>query len=302
MATFVNYLNCTTSAGKGTGSVACELSTGIPDGFILVPKTWSIDPAVVDFDAAYIKTKIQEREFHPFLDAVDFAENSEETVFKTYNTGISAPVRKGLPQLDFIYNNGYCFHTAATSFDSFDKYNIILTWKNEVLGAAYKADGVTLTGLDCGYVDTATYKNNNGTDPAETMIKIQLKNSTQYNGRMALLSAAENNIDFLDINGIVECKMLVDLPLDTATTVSVSVKAECNSSINVLGLTDTNFIVTGKTVSAAVYNATTEKYDLTTTAFASGDVFTISLTDGVYSNVEIASVIYTGESTQLTVA
>lgn len=302
MATLFNHLDCTSQAAVGTGLADCEVSLDAPSGFILVPTNWEVDPSAIDVNGAYIKNEIAARRWHPFNNAVDYIENNEETVFKTYNRGIKSQVRKGLPEFDFIFNNGVFFHAAATSFDSFQGYKVIFVHDNGVLQAGLKTDLTTITGMDLGYIDTATWKNADGAEPNETMIKMQLTSANQYNSRKAIIQFANNNIDSSDIQGVVEARITPDLPLDTATTLSVAVKAAANRSINVLGLAAANFAVTGKTVTAAVYNATTEKYDLTTDAFATADTFTVSLTDGTNPSVDLSGVVYAGTSNAQTVA
>lgn len=302
MATLIDFKDCGKESIRGTAKPECSVITERLKGFIAVPKTWELDTSSETLDNAYITQKIQERVFHPFLDSTDFVENNEDSVFQTGNaTGIQKLVRKGLPQFDFTYQNDYCWNAAVSHFDSFDRYNVILVYSNDVFGFAYKADGVTITGLETGYIHIPTYKNNDGTVSSSTMIKIQLTKPDQYNKDMALLPASDNNIDMTDIVGILDAKLLPTVAVDLSTDISVSVTVACNSGIQVLGLDETNFVVTGKTVSAAVYNVTTKQYDLTVTAFASGDKITVSLTDGVYSSVDIAGVLYSGSSAEQTV-
>ena len=167
-----NYIDCAAGAVKGTGVLGCKIETKIPDGVILTSKTWSFDPDTETFDSAYINQKIKEGVFKPLLNCVDFTESSEETQFKTYNTGIKLPVRDGLPELSFTYSNEYSWHSAVYTLKSFSNYNAILGWKNGVLGLAKKSDG-TWKGIETGYVDVKPFKNGNGSDPAETMIQMQ---------------------------------------------------------------------------------------------------------------------------------
>lgn len=302
MATLVNYIDCTAGARKGTGVLGCKIPTGIPDGFIAVSKTWVFDPETEYFDETYQKLQVQKGLWFPFNNAVDFNENNEDTQFKTYNTGIKLPTREGLPELEFVYSNEYSWHSAVYTFNGYGNYNIILVWKNNVIGVATKPDG-TLTGLSAGYLNVKPFKNSNGSDPAETMIGFQLTDGFQYNSKMSLIEGDVNGFNVKNLKGALDAKITVPVvPADLATTVSVKVVAEFNPSIVVKGLTVDNFKVTGKTVSAAVYNSATELYDLTTSAFATADVFKVSLNDGTYDIVETATgAQYKGESKSYTV-
>ena len=302
MATLVNYIECTAGARKGTGVLGCKIPTGIPDGFIAVSKTWEFDPETEDFDEAYQKLQVQKGLWHPFNNAVDFTENNEETQLKTYNTGIKLPTREGLPELEFVYSNGYSWHSAVYSFNGYGNYNIILVWKNNVIGTATKPDG-KLTGLSAGYLNVKPFKNSNGSDPAETMIAFQLIDGYQYNSQMSLIDGSVNGFNVSNLKGSLDAKITVPtVPSDTDTSISVKVVTEFNPAIDVRGLTVDDFKITGKTVSAAVYNTATELYDLTTDAFSTADVFKVSLNDGTYDIVETATgAQYKGESKSYTV-
>lgn len=305
MATLINYKNCEEGSLKGTGVQGCKVDTAIPNGFILVPKTWELDSLTETFDNDYIKDKIQKREFHPLLNAFDFTDNSEETVFQTSgNTGIKSAVRKGKVEFDFMYQNGLCWSNAISTFDSFQRYDVILSWDNGVFGFAQKSDGVTLTGLDLGLLDVSSFKNANGSEKGTTSIKIQLVNSDQYNKNMVLLELSENGVDYSDINGILDAKMTASTVVDTDATINVSVVDYCNNGIQVLGLSVSDFKITGKIIGASTYNETTKQYELTgiSPAFSTGETFKVSLGGVTYDSVDLAGVLYAGSTKEQTVA
>ncbi|WP_438423135.1 hypothetical protein [Aquimarina macrocephali] len=301
MATEVNYIDCEAGARKGTGVLSCKIPTEIPDGFIAVSPSWEFDPATEDFNAAYIVQKIQEGVFHPFLKAVDFNEQNEDTTFKTYNTGIKIPTRRGLPELEFTYSNEYSWHAAAYSFNGYGNYNFILGWKNGVIGVATKADG-KLTGLSGGYLNVKTFKNNNGSDPSETMIGFQLTSDAQYNSKMALLKDSVNGFSIDEVRGVIDAKITVTLPAVGATTTVVKVVAEYNPAVEIKGLAFGDFKITGKTVTASTFNSATGEYTLTHDAYSSEDAATVKLNDGTYDIVKSTTdVLYKGESASFTI-
>lgn len=301
MATSFNTQDCATGV-LGTQAPACETDLGIMTGFVLVPRTWSVDSDAVDITGAYIKDQILAGNFHPFANALDFVQNSEETQFKTYNRGTQLPIRKGLPLMDFIYSNGYSFHAAAFSFDSYQRYKILFLHENGALQGVLGSDKKTISGFNLGFIDTATYKNADGAEPSETVVKMQLVDNNEYNTRKAIISFTENNISEADFQGIVQARLVLDA-IAPGTAASVSVKAAFNSALNIQGLAVTNFSLPGNTVTAAVYNATTNKYDLTLgTATVAAESYTVSLTDGTNPAAEVGGVIYKGVSNQVIVA
>ena len=75
----VNYLDCTTNI-KGTGTISCEVPDGVPTGVITVPKGWELDLTADTFDTAYIKGQIKAKNFVPYLNSIDYEDQSEAAV------------------------------------------------------------------------------------------------------------------------------------------------------------------------------------------------------------------------------
>ena len=298
----INNVDCGVSR-KGTGVGECEQALGKPSGFILCDTTWTADVTTDTINLAYVNTQILLGNFVPFLNAVDFADNSEDTVYETFSSGRKSPVRDGLPEFDFTYNNSYPWHTAAYSHNGNSEKAIILVWENGVMGFDTSVDGNTIRGLRRSYQQTKTFQNNDGSVVSKTMISIQLADAIGYNQNMSLLNEASLGFSIDDIKGSIDCRLVVTsaTPVATDTTISVSVTSSGNRATNILGLAAANFVVQGAVASAATYNTVTKAYDLTITALVAGST-NVALGSLTESAVELSGVIYSGATPSFSVA
>jgi hypothetical protein len=299
MATLTGYKVCATER-MGTGTIECFVETGIPNGFFLTTPDWSLDTETETFNKAYLTQQIQEGKIIPFTNSVSFTDNSEDDVFQTFDTGIKTIVRDGKPEFGYDYQRGYCWHAAAHSYNSFKAYKVILIWDNDVLGFAKDADGKTIKGLDMGYIKTANYKNNNGTESQTTTINFQLTNPKQYNQDMALLDSEQLDFNPSDINGVIDAKLTIEDQLVNADeSFNLFVTAMCNTSINIEGLSVSNFELTGNTgftINAVAYNSSENKYEIDLSApLTTGDQIGIRLF-GTTTVIDLSGVLYQGAS------
>ena len=103
MSVLINYIDCA-AAGKGTGTVACEVPDGFPTGAIKVPKTWELNLTSGAFDTAYIKGQIKAKNFIPFLNSVDYEDTSEAKGIFTSSTKVKLKTVNGKPGFALHYS------------------------------------------------------------------------------------------------------------------------------------------------------------------------------------------------------
>ena len=296
--TKVNYFDCDQQR-KGTGTLSCEIPTGVPTGFFLVNKSWRLDTSSETFDTSYINTQIKNKVFTPFLNAINFTDNSEDPITFTTQIGVKLLARDGKPEFVLDFSKGYSFHSAAWSYNSFGSYDVILTYDNGVVFAAKAGDGVSIKGHSAGLVNTANFMHKDGAESEKTSVGFQLTNPNEYNSDGALLDPTSNGFDIDVIRGIVDADLTIESV--TTTDVVVSVKAAANSSISIQGLVFTDFrgIGTSETVDSLEYNDSTEQYTLTFSADVSAiPLLTIELYDDLLAVdvVTVANVFYQGVS------
>ena len=273
--TLVNYFDCDQQR-KGTGTPSCDVPTGVPTGFFLVEKNWRLDPAVDEFNTEYIKDKIKEGVFIPFLDAINFTDNSEEAVIYTTQLGVKLLARDGKPEFTFDYSKGYCYHAAAWSYNSFGNYDVILTYDNGVVFLA-KTPDEKLKAHTAGLVNTAGFSHKDGSESEKTAITVQLLNAREYNTNGALMGPAANGFDLDGVNGIIDCSIVIEsVDFTTDSIALVKITASCNTAVDILGVTTDNLRWLGNTAAATVddvsYDSTTGLYSVTATGVdISGD-------------------------------
>ena len=295
MAIQGNFLDCG-SRQKGTGLIDCIQELGKPNGFIDLGD-WTANKYSGTLDIATINTLVLEGKWTPFTDSVDFADNTEDDVFQTFTSGDKRLVRDGRPEFDFIYTKGYHWHSAAYSHNTNQNGTLALIWENGVIGFVLNNDGVTLQGLKRGYLKTKPFQNNDGANVSQTMVSFQLASAMEYNSQMYLINEDSLGFSLSDIKGAIDTTFTVDPVIAAATTLSVAINPTANGAVDVLGVLPANIQITGQTVTAAVYNATTKKYDLTVDALTSGTK-TISFGDGAnLKGVDLSGVLYSGSNT-----
>lgn len=270
MPAYVNYYSCD-QGKKGTGTIQCAIPTGVPTGFILVPKGWNITTADTAFDTTYINGQIKAKNFIPFLDAINYTNNDEEPQLFTTQLGVKLLARDGKPEFTMDFDKGYSFHAAAFSYNSFGSYDVIYVYDNGVMFAALSSDGTKLKGHTAGLVNTGNYMHRDGSNPDMTSITVQLTNPNEYNTRGALLDPVSNSFDVSDILPIIDTN--ITLVSNSTTDVVLTVKAASNSNVSITGLAATDFRATGtsETVYSLSYSSSTEQYTLTFTGDVSSD-------------------------------
>jgi len=190
----INAVSCN-KALFGTGLVPCELRLKDFKSFLIVPKSWSLNLLTGTFDKDYVVAQIQNGTFVPFLNTVEFLNNTPDPTTKEYQGGITAVIRNGKPQYSFEYDNGIGFHKAAYGYNSFQTYNVIIVDSAGTVAVAESADGLSVTGFALSMLNTRTYVPQVGDETAKTLIEFQISNEEQFNKRMALIPVDQSGVD-----------------------------------------------------------------------------------------------------------
>lgn len=294
--TNVNYKDCN-QQNSGTGVFSCEVPSGIPVGFIKTTRNWELDPATETYNAAYIKQKIQEGVFEPFLDAVDFAQAKTDSQYSTTSTGNQIKNASGKPGLDFIYSKDYNFHKAAYQRNSFRGGRVIVIYDNGVHFVAQKSDG-KLRGHNLGLFDTMGFEEQSGQDYQKTVVQLRFLDDREWNLGGAHLDPVANSFDSDEIPEVFDVN--ITKVSNSTTDVVFTVTAASNGATSITGVTDSLLAVTGTAValSSVAYNASTKQYTATFASDVSGDYANIEFTlnDGTYTIVDISDTLYKGSS------
>jgi len=246
----INALLCN-KAVFGTGLVPCELKLKDFKSFIIVPNSWSVNVTSGTFDKEYVIAQIQAGIFVPFLNALEFTNNTPDVTTKEYQGGIMSVIRNGKPQYTFEYDNGIGWHKAAYSYNSFQGYSVLLVDSTGTIVAASSVDGTILTGFKLSMLNTGTYTPQVGDETAKTLISFQIANEEQFNRRMALITAEEAGVDInSEISGVIG--VTITGTASVANGINVQVNAGNNTIFGIEGLTAANFRFTDTTTNTVL--------------------------------------------------
>lgn len=269
----INALNCKKD-NLGLGIVECEARLKDFKSFFLVPKTWKLAIAdVATLNLAKFVDFVQNDTLQPFLNAVEFTNNTPEATTKEYTGGVMSVIRNGKPQYSFEFDNGIGFHKAAYSKNSFNQYNILIADSTGTLIGATTADGLFFTGLSASMVNTATYMPQVGDETAKTIVTFQLSNEDQFNRRMAILTSESLGMDVnSELMGVIGVN--IDGTASAASGFNVTVTAVNNTIFGIEGLAVGNFRIRNTTnntvlpITSVTAGATPGTYTLTATPTA----------------------------------
>lgn len=269
MPTLINALNCI-KALIGTGLVPCEIRLGRITSVLRVSPTWSFNPASETFNLAYVISKIQDGTFTPFLNTLEFLNNTPDPTTKEYQSGAMAVIRNGKPQYSFEFDNGIGWHKAAYSYNGFRQSSVIVIDASGNVALLSNVAGTVLTALATNMFNVRTYTPQVGDETAKTLLEFQIANEEAFNRRLTVISAEQIGADLNEeIMGIVSVNIA-----GTATAadpIEVTVTAVNNTIFGIEGLTAANFRVRNAATNAVVpltsvtAGATPGAYSLTPT-------------------------------------
>ncbi len=287
MAQINGYGSCTTDY-TGSGVIGCDKSDwGDLKGFGLLTKgtTWDITDNEVALTEALWKGKINSSNLFPYNGAYDYDSIGNDNDVNTSNLQVEKDVRAGLPKIQWMFTDGNCRQASLWNKKGYGNWDLVLFYANGMRMASNSLK-TKAKGFDGGNFSVSSETIQKGTDLQTSTCSMQLLDADEFAERNVFLTWDDLGFDATDINGFND----VDLstPSTTAgTAYSVGVTSKCNTSFNVLDLDDTgNWAITGvqasaTTISAVVYNATTNKNDFTITPTTiATDTIGFKLNDG----------------------
>ena len=301
----VTGVDCTTSR-LGSGLEACQAIEGLPNGFILVPKGWSRNKTTDTFDKTYVQEQCQTGNFIPLVGCFEMVSETPDAVTQESQSGLMEVVRQGKPVFTGTYKNGLAFQKIAYSYNSYNQYDVLITYETGFIKCAESVDGTEIKGLSVGMLNTNGYTENNGSNSASTIIKFQITDPFEYNQYVNLLTELDFNPN-TEIFGITDCK-LTGTADASDNKAYVSVKWLHNEQFNILGLSTSNFRLTingvADVITAVTYNSSTGLYSITpTTAFVADQTVVVQLYDATVptTTAKVGNKLYRGTTANITV-
>lgn len=250
MPTNFNAVNCKKEL-LGTGFVDCEIIFGSIKSVLRVSNDWVFNPLTDTFNFEYVVSKVQDGTFVPFLNTLEFLNNTPEATTKEYQGGAMAVIRNGKPQYSLEYNNGWGFHSASYSYNGFRSGSVILIDKSGNVGLLRNVSETQLSGFLTNMFNTSTWVPPVGDDTAKTLLAFQIDNEEAFNKRFTIISAEEIGADLNeDLRGVVSVN--INGTASVAAGININVTAYNNKSFGILALDETNFRVRNTTTNTVL--------------------------------------------------
>jgi len=300
-----NKKNTSGGAKADLGQLGNNLDFGTPLHLIRMTKG-TVIPASTVFNKSYIDGQTKAGIFSPIIGADDFAESSSDDSFNTNTKGVNRLSVEGLPNYEFIYQQGNEFYRQLSKLKSFKESDWMIGDENGNWKLAANSNG-DYVGLTAGQVlPKMTKMKVQGGDPESKTLVIQFLDRKQFDENYAIIE--RNNLDFdpedLEVVNPVNVS-ITTVPSNTDTTLNVSALLAADNNTGVTGLlaADWQVKVNGSVVSNTLVESGSGAYVLTISALATADVVTVELisTTADTSIVLSGDVLYRSNSTTATV-
>lgn len=314
MATNINAQDCKKYV-RGTGLTSCELRLKQPTSFLRVNPSWVFDPETETFNLDYVIGKVQDGTFTPFMNTLEFVDNTPDPTTKEYQGGAMATIRNGKPQYSFEFDNGLGFHKAAYSYNGFRTSSIIMIDKQGNVFLYSNVAGDKLTAMLTNNFNARTYKPVVGDDTAKTIVELQIDNEEAFNTRLTVITAAEVGADLNEeLKGIIDVTITatptqgdpIQLTVIALNNVSFGIESlaasnlrirvlPANTVINITtltaGATPGTYTATPATALTSGQSIVIETYDSTVPAATARIADTNQLYKGITQAITVASVV-----------
>lgn len=273
---------CGGSNEINTGKLGCLVELSSPEHFIAVRKGFRI-PGNVDFNIDYITEQTQRGIFIPVLGASNFEDLSAEDGYNTNSSGVKRLNLKGLPEFNFMYEEGHEFYRQIAKLQSFKSYDFILG-DDEGNWSMVKTASGDYKGYSMGHVTPGITKRKvKGGDNEMKPVLFQFLDRMEYDINYEIFTAAELGFypsDIKTVNGVVGKFNTIPSNSDTSLDLKLVLASDKNTPLE--GALVSNFRVLVNGVSATVSAATEPTpgdYALTVPAVSTGDDIGIGFWD-----------------------
>lgn len=238
MAIDINAFGVCANSYAGTGLGDCPIEEfGDFLGLGALNKGATLDVATDTMDEATFRSLITGGTMHQLIGSEVFEQNTPDNEVYTSSNGLKRDLRAGKPEFTITYMKGLCFHKAIYELQGNAKYDFIFYFDKGML-LAQNVDGSKLKGFDGGMFSVGTYKFLQGTDPEQGKAMLQLRSTEEFNTRWVYFPYDQLGFDASQIDGVVDVVASVVSTDSGATTVTMSVKDGCNSSVEYASLFD----------------------------------------------------------------
>jgi hypothetical protein len=236
-----NKVDCALKA-LGTGSKNCKFEIDLINGFYAIKRGTVIEDSD-DFNKAFLQGWVQQGIAIPFINAINFIDNSADDTIQTTQSGVELKANLGRYKFTLEYKKGEYFNKAMSSLDSFGEYdimivdqsdNFLLTESRTGKGKAFKA----------GMLSPEKRAFADGTVETTKSITFQLLDRAEQDDRLIGLDADQTGFSPSEVDGVNDITLsFVAAPADSDTTIEIDVISTADSTTALEGLADANFRV-----------------------------------------------------------
>lgn len=302
----MNLVNCGLNAALGTGTKGCAPFFKKVTAISLLPTGYKLDSSRELNDEYFTELQAEGNLIH--LKGIrTFTDNSSDDSMQEEEDGTKQVTKYGLYEFLVNFINGFYFHAALTSLNSFGDYDVIL-WDREGNGLGTKAADGSLKGLTVGMIKASRMMWATDTTTQKEGLAFQLLDRSELDTDYVFIDQA--NLDFNPNrkDGINQADLsYAAIPTSADTTITLKVVTKQDSK-PLTGLLFSDFLIkkngTAFNPTAGDDSVTPGTYVLTVGTMATNDVIASQLydnalnrevilldTDGYKSNVATATVI-----------
>lgn len=273
---------CGGSNEINTGKLGCLVELSSPEHFIAVKKGFRI-PGNTDFDIDYITEQTQKGNFIPVLGASDFEDLSAEDGYNTNSSGVKRLNLKGLPEFNYMYEEGHEFYKQISKLQSFKSYDFIIG-DDEGNWAMVKTASGDYKGYSMGHVTPGITKRKvKGGDNEMKPVLFQFLDRMEYDLNYEIFTAAELEFypsDIKTVNGVVAT--FTTVPSDSDTSLDLKLVLASDRTTPLEGAEVANFralVNDSDVVISAATEADPGEYGLTVPSLSTGDDIEVEFWD-----------------------
>jgi hypothetical protein len=299
----LNTIDCTASGVRGTGLAGCKIDRQRVVAMGLLQKGYRF-PDNQELDLALIQQLQQEGKLIYLKGITTFVDNTPEA---NVNTSAGSGLKRVMGKMPYeflaTFENGADFSKALNTLDGHGNYDVIFWDVADVVWMTKTLAGVA-KGYSLGMHSVGNYKGSDGDSViANNTIMLQLTDRQEIDLRMSWVKPEDFGSN--DIDGINDVIINIDPIVGNSSIIVFSALLEADNHTPVEGLIATQVLVKvdGTPVTETLtYSAITKKYTATIPEVSNGDVVTIELSDGTYTNILTSlGVLYKSEVAQVIV-
>lgn len=217
-----NLGNCSVGVA-GTGIAKCSnLQKGNLIGGFFVDK----GTKMTNLNKATLETLLLAGKLHSVINSTGYEMGDLEDQYSTSSTLIQSKSQDAKPTEMFKFWGGNCFYTNIKTLESYNEYDFFRVFEKGIELVNYSA--TQLKGFDLGMVTIPHYKEQTGSEPAESSIKIQYVKPEELHSKRIFYLFENLDFDLNDFKGIYQSS--INVISNTGGVLTLKVVDNCNSS------------------------------------------------------------------------